>query len=314
MNSHVFQKIGVAYTAKYIVQIFLFSVVFIEYISSTYSAPLSPSFNDFSFSHNKNNSDVMVPPERVNTDTYSFLHANNNMWLEILKDGTVKTNTCPTKFGALESGSHSTMIGKMGLNQNDAGKIASEAAIYFKGVIAEKFLCVRRSGEIYTSKDYDDVDCAFEQIPKFENVGNNYHYFKHLYHNNTYSTRASLKKNKNRKAQYRKKTKTVRFQLGFNTNGSVFIVQRHTQRRDLHKPMLSINRVPKEMPLNEKCRDKNIKKPKLRFKFCRRVWKNYFRSSVKDIRRFRKYDCWNKLRKDRRRKLRNQQKRRGDIG
>lgn len=41
----------------------------------------------------------MVPPERVNTDTYSFLHANNNMWLEILKDGTVKTNTCPTKFG-----------------------------------------------------------------------------------------------------------------------------------------------------------------------------------------------------------------------
>lgn len=101
MNSHVFQKIGVAYKAnlKYIVQIFLFSVVFVGLINSTYSAPVSTSFNDFSFSHNKNNSDITIPSDRVNSNSYLFLHANNNMWLEILDNGMVKTNTCPTKYG-----------------------------------------------------------------------------------------------------------------------------------------------------------------------------------------------------------------------
>lgn len=103
MNSHVVLKLGVAYKAnlKHIVQVIIFSVVFSGIITMTNSAPL-PTFNAQSFHKNKNNSvDLfpIVPGERPVPELYLFLHANNNMWLEILPDGTVKSNTCPTKYG-----------------------------------------------------------------------------------------------------------------------------------------------------------------------------------------------------------------------
>ena len=103
MNSHVVLKLGVAYKAnlKHIVQVIIFSVVFSGIITMTNSASL-PTLNDLAFDKNKNNSiDLfpIVPGERPVPELYLFLHANNNMWLEILPDGTVKSNTCPTKYG-----------------------------------------------------------------------------------------------------------------------------------------------------------------------------------------------------------------------
>lgn len=65
------------------------------------SAPIKggPLPNGFSFHSSRNMSDILVPEEMDIKNEYLFLHANNNMWLEILKDGTVKANTCPTKYG-----------------------------------------------------------------------------------------------------------------------------------------------------------------------------------------------------------------------
>ncbi|XP_052089669.1 uncharacterized protein LOC127726347 [Mytilus californianus] len=296
MNSHVFLKLGVAYKAnlKHILPIIIFSVVFSGIFTMSNSAPInSGPFNlpnDFSFHSSRNMSDVLVPGDKdTKEQTYLFLHANNNMWLEILENGIVKANTCPTIYGALESGSHSVKLTSNG-NMKDVKEVADNAAVYLRGVEAGKYLCVRRTGEVYASKEYDETDCAFVQKPQFETNGGKYHYFKHLYYSSTYK--------RVRKGRMRNH-KTVRFQLGFMENGTVFVVQRHTQRRDKHKPMLSINRAIKEMPTNTSCATQinPPKKPKLRFKFCRKVWRNYFRSSIKDIRRFRKYNCWDKLRK-----------------
>lgn len=103
MNSHVVLKLGVAYKAnlKHIAQVIIFSVVFSGIITMTNSLPTS---NELAFHKNKNNSVDMfpiVPGERPVPELYLFLHANNNMWLEILPDGRVKSNTCPTKYGKL---------------------------------------------------------------------------------------------------------------------------------------------------------------------------------------------------------------------
>lgn len=140
------------------------------------------------------------------------------------------------------------------------------------------------------STEYN-TDCAFIQKPQFETTGGKYHYFKHLHHFSKYKRRTLNFKNGKRRKHH-----TVRFQLGFTEEGTVFVVQKHYQRKD--KSMLSINRAMKVMPSNSTCTNqtKTPKKPKLRFKFCRKVWKNYFRSSIKDIKRFRKYNCWDKLR------------------
>jgi len=90
MNSHVVLKLGVAYKAnlKHIVQVIIFSVVFSGIITMTNSASL-PTLNEHAFNKNKNNSiDLfpIVPGERPVPELYLFLHANNNMWLEILPD------------------------------------------------------------------------------------------------------------------------------------------------------------------------------------------------------------------------------------
>lgn len=293
MNSHVFLKLGVAYKAnlKHIVPIIIFSVVFSGIFTMSNSAPIKggPLPNGFSFHSSRNMSDILVPEEMDIKKEYLFLHANNNMWLEILKDGTVKANTCPTKYGALESGSHSGKLTSNG-NMADAKEVADNAAVYLRGVEAGKFLCVKNTGEVYASTEYN-TDCAFIQKPQFETTGGKYHYFKHLHHFSKYKRRTLNFKNGKRRKHH-----TVRFQLGFTEEGTVFVVQKHYQRKD--KSMLSINRAMKVMPSNSTCTNqtKTPKKPKLRFKFCRKVWKNYFRSSIKDIKRFRKYNCWDKLR------------------
>lgn len=138
------------------------------------------------------------------------------------------------------------------------------------------------------SRIHDLKDCLFVQKPKIETNGSHVHYFKHLHYKTVYKTKK------------RRKHKTVRFQLGFYNNGTVFVVQRHTQRRKENKPMISINRSFRTMPSLTECKLQiDIPKTKLRFKFCRRVWRNFFNASVKDLRRFRKYKCWDKLRRRR---------------
>lgn len=191
--------------------------------------------------------------------------------------------------------------------ENIKNNVLASQPITFRHLIYGYFIRILCS--LLQSKTYHETDCAFVEKPQFETTGAKHHFFKHLHYNNTYKRRSH--KMDARLTRHERRHKTVRFQLGFNTDGTVFVVKKHTQRKQKYKPMLSINIVKKEeIPSNSTCG--NVKKVKRRFKFCRKVWKNYFHTSVKNIRRFRKYDCWSKIRQYRKEK--SQKKQIGDTG
>lgn len=269
MNSHVLLKLGVAYKAslKHIVQYLILSVVFSGIIKMANSAPTNSALDMVKLPFEKN------PP----IPTYLFLTAQNNMWLEILEDGTVRANTCRTKYGALTEGSHSRTREASfttSPNRND-----NQSVIFLKGAVSNRFLCVTPKGHVYAAINYSEDNCGFFQEPRFEITGATVHFYKHSRH------------------KYPANRGHRRFQLGFKKDGTVFVVKHVKDRKEENKPNISISK------MNETIADLNGYKKECdhkvqrRFKFCRTVWKNFFNAKIIDLRRFRRYDCWEKIRR-----------------
>ncbi|KAJ8298203.1 hypothetical protein KUTeg_024734 [Tegillarca granosa] len=119
-----------------------------------------------------------------------FLSTKNSSWFEVLENGTIRGNTCRTKYGLLESRSH-------------------ESTTVLKGIASNRYICLSEKGVLYTDTTFNPIDCAFLEKARFENNKTvKYITYGHHKHNRSDG-----------------KSKSQRYHFGINCNGKVVVTK-----------------------------------------------------------------------------------------
>lgn len=218
-----------------------------------------------------------------------FLRTKSQRALEILEDGTVQGTACGhnTKFSLLQSGSHN--LGN---------------TVF--GIAAKRYLCVAPDGVVYSlpMKDFNEDDCVFNETVEYETSGNKSHPIALEY------------------SRYRHKKhgillgKSVRkYQLALVCNKAVTISMKRHRKKYQNETLFLVEKTDKDLDSlkencdepsksdlicvrKEKCSEKLKNKNKSTrsyVKFCRKVMKNFFSATLRQLRLFRKRDCYSVL-------------------
>lgn len=219
-----------------------------------------------------------------------FLRTKSQRALEILKDGTVQGTACGhnTQYSLLQSGSHN---------------LAN--TVY--GVAAGRYLCVAPDGVVYSlpKDEFNEVDCVFNETVEYETAGNKTH---------PKALEYSRYRHKTHGIRLGKPGKLRKYQLALVCNNAVTISMKRHRRKYMNETLFLVEKTDKELDslkescdepsksdlicAKKKCSEKLKKKNqsgRSYVKFCRKVLKNFFSATLRQLRLFRKRDCYSVL-------------------
>ncbi|XP_033743606.1 uncharacterized protein LOC117329665 [Pecten maximus] len=213
---------------------------------------------------------------RVNEGSV-FIAINDVMLLQINSDGTINGTKCrSSRYAMLETRPH---------------YIDNKMVIVIKGIETQMFLCMSGLGKLYASPEnsFTEMECSFKFNQQW-----------------IQSNDSSFNKTVFRLSRLRHHKKP--FYVGLNCDGQPIVAKDCKQRRQLRKFLLFNMGDFKPEENSGSCEGKPVPKckPKRTYlKFCRKVVRNFFTTSVRELKQFRKRNCFKRLgrEKDRSRKI-----------
>ncbi|OWF38043.1 uncharacterized protein LOC110466706 [Mizuhopecten yessoensis] len=207
-----------------------------------------------------------------------FIAINDVMLLQITADGAINGTKCrSSRYAMLKTTAHHIK------------ELKNKKVIVVQGTETKRYLCMNGSGQLYASEPgtMDEMECSFSFNEQW--IQSNDSSF-----NKTVFRLSRLRHHKNP------------YYVGLSCDGKPIVAKDCKHRRQLRKYLLFNmgNFKPEE---NSGSCD-GISPPKCKrtyLKFCRKVVRNYFKTSLKGLNQFRKRHCFKRLRreKDRNRKI-----------
>lgn len=196
--------------------------------------------------------------------------AVDNKLLQINPDGSISGTACrSSRYAMLQTKSH---------------YIKEKKVIAIQGTETQLYLCMDGSGKLYASPEnqFTESECSFkfnQQWIQSNDSANNKTVFRLS------------------RLRHHKKP----FYVGLNCDGQPIVAKDCRQRRQLRKYLLF--NMGDFNPAQNSGSCVGTPKPKCirtYLKFCKKVVRNFFRSSVRELKQFRKRNCFQRIRKDRR--------------
>ncbi|XP_060064780.1 uncharacterized protein LOC132545127 [Ylistrum balloti] len=194
-----------------------------------------------------------------------FIAINDVMLLQITPDGAISGTKCrSSKYAMLKTMPHF---------------IKSKRVIVVQGTETQLYLCMNESGQLYSSpaNSFTETECSFKFNEQW-----------------IQSNDSTFNKTVFRLSRLRHHKKP--FYVGLNCDGKPIVAKDCRQRRLLRKYLLF--NMGDFRPEENSGSCEGISPPKCKrtyLKFCRKVVRNFFTTSVRELNQFRKRHCFKRL-------------------